>query len=641
MPPQTSIRASIAVGDRRVLDRILIRSRRRASSSERRRAAPPRRARDRVRDQRHAQLVGAGLDRDAALRVEAAARSDCSSATSGTCSPTGPASSCPSTSRSIAPADSELEQEPVDGEIAGARREIRVERRGPDQVAQLRRARRLRSAAADRAGSHTLASTPKWDRRAKNGVPAGMPVGARRMIVPNAPIHACGDSRAQMRQFAQARVGIDVRRARHARGDQSAVGQHVGRDDEGVGPAIRRLAIEPPNQRVGTPGFEESPEQRVRRRVAPVRRRCARASPEAAPSPAGRRSERMRSSPATQRSESDQSRARSDPPRRVEQRRAPSRRRRPRRSMTIATLTRPSAASINSAAARVRRPPANSAIMRSARARSFAFDATRSTIRLSCTFPKRTITAVEIALSAIFCAVPAFMRVDPASASAPVSKTIAASAVARERRIGDAVSASVYAPSSRARFDRRRPRKPRLRSPRSRSTASSPFAHAPHQRRAGLTVVFGAFDRTRYRRRTAGDMRAHQLGRRSKRRRHLGRIEHGEPPAAPGADVVQRAAARRRAAIASTASAIASVCARTASTAVALLADEQFDERGRARPSRDRHCAGCARSVEGRSALIRDARIRRRSRRATSRSSYGAIAPRHDRMRRARRGRDV
>ena len=51
--------------------------------------------------------------------------------------------------------------------------------------------------------------------------------------------------------------------------------------------------------------------------------------------------------------------------------------------------------------------------MRSARARSFAFVARTSTMRLPCTLPSRTIAIVEMALSTSFCAVPPFSRVEP------------------------------------------------------------------------------------------------------------------------------------------------------------------------------------------------------------------------------------
>ena len=57
--------------------------------------------------------------------------------------------------------------------------------------------------------------------------------------------------------------------------------------------------------------------------------------------------------------------------------------------------------------------------MRSPRSRSLSLQAIKSTIRLPYARPCRIIAAVEMVLSTSLVAVPAFMRVDPVSASGP------------------------------------------------------------------------------------------------------------------------------------------------------------------------------------------------------------------------------
>ena len=127
------------------------------------------------------------------------------------------------------------------------------------------------------------------------------------------------------------------------------------------------------------------------------------------------------------------------------QARARTRRRRPRAarralgastpasSETMATFASPSAAASAASSALVghvgREPTA-----RRARARSFAFVATTSTIRLPYVRPSRTIVTVEIVFSTSFCAVPAFIRVEPAITSGPTTATTAWSARRPSRR---------------------------------------------------------------------------------------------------------------------------------------------------------------------------------------------------------------
>jgi hypothetical protein len=64
--------------------------------------------------------------------------------------------------------------------------------------------------------------------------------------------------------------------------------------------------------------------------------------------------------------------------------------------------------------------------------------------------PSFTITAVENAVSTSFCAVPAFMRVDPATTSGPVSTSTSTSMSSRPVACGLENTRPVCAPSSRA-----------------------------------------------------------------------------------------------------------------------------------------------------------------------------------------------
>ncbi len=241
------------------------------------------------------------------------------------------------------------------------------------------------------------------------------------------------------------------------------------------------------------------------------------------------------------------------------------------------------------------------------------------------TFPSRTITAVEMAFNAIFCAVPAFIRVDPVSASGPVSNTMADSAASASERAGNArnregsmrrahraasmarttkaapplaeipttASSALPTPRSAPHRPRRRPRRPR---------PNSPVAAAP-----------------------PAMMRAHELGRRSERRRHLGGVEHCDASAAARADVVQRSAARepRRNCIDRFRN--RSACAKRPPTASRCSATSSSTSAGvlkRSRPAlRGFACSVGASSLTPRRAFARDFA------QATLESSYGAIAP--------------
>ena len=60
-------------------------------------------------------------------------------------------------------------------------------------------------------------------------------------------------------------------------------------------------------------------------------------------------------------------------------------------------------------------------MIRAPRSISFSFTAIRSTIRFPYTFPIDIIVVVDIMFNIIFVAVPAFILVDPATISGPVS----------------------------------------------------------------------------------------------------------------------------------------------------------------------------------------------------------------------------
>ena len=68
----------------------------------------------------------------------------------------------------------------------------------------------------------------------------------------------------------------------------------------------------------------------------------------------------------------------------------------------------------------------------------------------SYTLPIRTIVAVEIMFSVSFCAVPAFMRVEPMSASGPTTRQIATSTSIVTSERGVQQIRPVFAPRCRA-----------------------------------------------------------------------------------------------------------------------------------------------------------------------------------------------
>src|SRR2546427_567328 len=94
-------------------------------------------------------------------------------------------------------------------------------------------------------------------------------------------------------------------------------------------------------------------------------------------------------------------------------------------------------------------------MIRTALAASFALRGCTSTIRLLYTLPNRAIVTVVSMLQISFCAVPAFIRVDPVSTSGPTSGVMAMPASCASSDPGTQVIATVAAP--------RRPASPRER----------------------------------------------------------------------------------------------------------------------------------------------------------------------------------
>ena len=88
--------------------------------------------------------------------------------------------------------------------------------------------------------------------------------------------------------------------------------------------------------------------------------------------------------------------------------------------------------------------------MRVPRPTSLAFVICMFTIRLPSTRPSLIMTEVEIMLSISFCAVPAFMRVDPVTNSGPTTASRAYSASAATGDAGLQVMAPVSSPCRRA-----------------------------------------------------------------------------------------------------------------------------------------------------------------------------------------------
>ncbi len=113
--------------------------------------------------------------------------------------------------------------------------------------------------------------------------------------------------------------------------------------------------------------------------------------------------------------------------------------------MTIAVFTSPPARPSQARASSGEQSTAW-AIIHTALTASFALRGCTSTIRLLYTLPNRTIVAVVSMLQTNFCAVPAFIRVDPVSTSGPTSGVMAMPAACASGDPGTQVMATVIAP---------------------------------------------------------------------------------------------------------------------------------------------------------------------------------------------------
>ena len=109
----------------------------------------------------------------------------------------------------------------------------------------------------------------------------------------------------------------------------------------------------------------------------------------------------------------------------------------------------PSAAS-NAAVAASEFKPVSADKMRTARARNLVFRVCTLVIRLPVTYPSFASDAVDNMFSTIFCAVPAFKRVEPATTSGPTTGTMLISAALVIGLFGTHVRATVSAPNERA-----------------------------------------------------------------------------------------------------------------------------------------------------------------------------------------------
>ena len=204
-------------------------------------------------------------------------------------------------------------------------------------------------------------------------------------------------------------------------------------------------------------------------------------------------------------------RARTTPPASASARSA-SARDKPSCCITIAVLTLPPAASMSRRASS-RSTPVTSITIRSPRSTSFALIARRSTIRFPNVLPRRIIAPVEMALSTSFVAVPAFMRVEPVTASGPVMGTNRDVDELEQRGGGGGEQARmpVWAPSAAARSSAAT----HVRRGAARGDAEHEVAraHVPRVHRCGAVGehILRALLRLRERRDATGDDPLHHL----------------------------------------------------------------------------------------------------------------------------------
>ena len=169
--------------------------------------------------------------------------------------------------------------------------------------------------------------------------------------------------------------------------------------------------------------------------------------------------------------------------------------------------------------------------------------ATTSTIRLPYVLPSRTIVTVEIVFRSSFCAVPAFILVEPAITSGPTTTATSCSASRPSSESSAQTSATVSAPVRRAalggadhvgRATARREQDDGI---------ALLHVRGLDVARSRDLVVLGRLLGDRERGDAAGHEDDHLLGRDAERRPALGGIDRREPSGGAGADVDQPAAA--------------------------------------------------------------------------------------------------
>ena len=149
------------------------------------------------------------------------------------------------------------------------------------------------------------------------------------------------------------------------------------------------------------------------------------------------------------------------------------------------------------------------------------------------------MTSDDSMVSATRCAVPAFIRVEPAIGSAPVSSQIGCSASSSSgvsRVVGDADGQRARAVGLAQTGERER-RRAAGRDRDQRVLVAD--AVLPQQRRGMLGLVLGAFDGPQQRVVPAGHQEDQPLGRPAEGRHQLGAVLHREPPRGAGAGIDQ------------------------------------------------------------------------------------------------------
>ena len=147
------------------------------------------------------------------------------------------------------------------------------------------------------------------------------------------------------------------------------------------------------------------------------------------------------------------------------------------------------------------------------------------------------MTAVENVLSTSFCAVPAFIRVDPVTTSGPVSTPMNTSTDRAASASGLAQSSTVEAPLAPGRGER--PEDVRGASAGRQTDHQVTGAYTTGRLgRAAPVVVLGVLDGPPHGVRAAREVGAEPVPGRVEGGRQLGRVEHAQPAGGAGAEVV-------------------------------------------------------------------------------------------------------